>query len=99
MSSEGHINFSVALSSDKALIDTRSGNAVVSGLDYGWFKIDYDSASDKIRVRLYANQNDSDYDAGSAEIDASTLPQTISLTDNSGKTGTVTATITIDGVR
>jgi hypothetical protein len=84
-------------SSEKVVLNTRSGNASVSGLDFGFFKFEYGQGSTELRVSLYADKDDVDPVAQSADMDAMMLPDWVDLAEYGGSG--VTAQVFVDGVR
>ena len=94
-----HLNFLTHRSDDRFLIHDRTDNANVTGVNFGFWKLEYDSARDEFRVRLYANRNDAEdaYLAQSDVTDAATLPATVTV--NEANDSGVSGTIYIDGVR
>lgn len=96
MAKTTQINVLLTLSDFKFNIRSRTGNAQVTGKDYGAFKLEYSESNDKMYAYFYENQNDADPVAVSDIVDVSTLPGTVTLNEYDGSG--VTATIDVEGV-
>jgi hypothetical protein len=84
-------------SDEKFILHTRTGNASVTGIDFGFWRFEYNNATQEYRVSLYADKDDADPVAQSAELDATLLPDTVDLAEYGGSG--VTASVFVDGVR
>lgn len=96
MAKTTQLNVLLTLSDFKFNIRARTGNAQVSGLDYGAFKLEYSGGGNEMRASLYANQDAADPVAQSADIDVATLPGAVSLAEYDGSG--ITATLDVEGV-
>lgn len=88
----------MTLSDNKIRIVDLADNADVTGADFGWLVVEYDSSSEQVRA-LLLDQSDGlgAPVAQSDPIASSSLPATLTLNEVGGSG--VTASVTVDGVR
>lgn len=92
-----HLNIWQDVSDQKFLVPREDNGEVTGVTDFGWYKLEYSEATTMFQVSFYGEADDANPVAQSDQLDASTLPTTVTLNEYGGSG--ITATIYVDGTR